>query len=201
MAKKLQDLSPSVQMGIVVLVPALLAVAAYFYWAGPIADKRDTAAKQVQTLRAQNQADRNFDQQLQANRVRIAELKQQLEALSAIVPAQEDAEGFVSTIQDAAVAAGIHVRSLVAQPVLPHEGYAEQPFKGHVDGGYFPMLDFFHRLAQGTRIVNVTITQLTDPKGGGQGHFTISPDETVGADCVFTTYFNSSKSAAPAAKK
>jgi len=62
-------------------------------------------------------------------------------------------------------------------------------------------LDFFNRLALGHRIVNVTITQLTDPKGGGQGHFTVSPGESVGADCVFTTYFNSPKGAAPAEKK
>ncbi|MGO9269805.1 MAG: type 4a pilus biogenesis protein PilO [Terriglobia bacterium] len=201
MAKRFQDLSPSLQMGMVALVPAVLAVVAYVYWASPIADQRDALDTQVKTLRAQNQANRIFDQQRQKNRVRIAELKRQLEDLSVIVPAQEDSEGFISTIQDASATAQIHIRSLVAQPLIEHEGYAEEPFKGRVDGGYFPMLDFFNRLAQGARIVNVTITQLTDPKGGGQGHFTVSPGETVGVDCVFTTYFNSSKSTAPAAPK
>jgi len=201
MAKKFQDLSPSLQMGIVALVPVVLAVAAYMYWASPIADERDRLSAQVQTLRAQNQSNEIFDQQRLKNRARIAELEHQLVELSAVVPAKEDSEGFIATIQDASTTAGIHIRSLVAQPLAEHEGYTEEPFKGHVDGAYFPMMDFFNRLAQGARIVNVTITQLTDPKGGGQGHFTVSSSETVGVDCVFTTYFNSSKGAAPAAPK
>jgi Tfp pilus assembly protein PilO len=205
MARKFQDLSPSLQMGIAALVPVLLAVAIYVYWASPITDERDTLAAQVKALRAQNRANRTFDQQHQKNLARIAELKRQLEELSAIVPAQEDSEGFISTTQNASVAAGINIRSLVAQPLVEHAGYTEEPFKAHVDGAYFPMLNFFDRLAHGARIVNVTITQLTDPKTGGQGHFVISPNETVGADCVFTTYFNSSKGAsqgaAPSAQK
>ncbi|HME00472.1 MAG TPA: type 4a pilus biogenesis protein PilO [Terriglobia bacterium] len=205
MAKKFQDLSPNLQMGIVALVSVLLAVAIYVYWASPIADERDTLTAQVKALRAQNQTNRIFDQQRQKNRARIAELKLQLEELSAVVPAQEDSEGFISTIQNASLTAEIHIRSLIALPLVEREGYTEEPFKAHVDGAYFPMLDFFGRLAHGARIVNVTITQLTDPKGGGQGHFTVSPDETVGADCLFTTYFNSSKgasqSAVPSAKK
>jgi Tfp pilus assembly protein PilO len=201
MAKKFQDLSPGTQMGVVALVPVLLAAVAYVYWAKPIVGVRDTLAAQVNTLRTQNRANQIFDQQRQKNRARIAELKRQLEDLSAIVPAQEDSEGFVSTIQNASLTAGIHIRSLVAQPLVEHEGYTEEAFKGHVDGAYFPLLDFFNRLANGARIVNVTITLLTDPKGGGQGHFTVSPNESVGADCVFTTYFNNSKSAAPAVAK
>jgi Tfp pilus assembly protein PilO len=201
MVKKFEDLSPGKQVGLVALVPVLLAAVGYVYWAKPMADERDALAAQVNTLRAQNRANRIFDQQRQKNRARIAELKRQLEELSAIVPTQEDSEGFVSTLQNASLTAGIHIRSLVAQPVAEHEGYTEEPFKGHVDGAYFPLLDFFNRLANGARIVNVTITLLTDPKTGGQGHFTVSPDESVGADCIFTTYFNSPKSTAPTAPK
>jgi Tfp pilus assembly protein PilO len=205
MAKRFQDLSLSVQMAIVAFVPVLLAVAIYVYWASPIGDERDRLTAQVKALRAQNQANRIFDQQRQKNQARIVELKRQLEELSAIVPAQENSEGFVSTIQNASLTAGIHIRSLVAQPLVEHEGYTEEPFKAHVDGTYFPILDFFGRLAHGARIVNVTITQLTDPKTGGQGHFALSPNETVGVDCLFTTYFNSSKGAsqvaAPSAQK
>jgi Tfp pilus assembly protein PilO len=205
MAKRFQDLSPSLQMGIVALVSVLLALAIYIYWARPITDARDTLTAQVKALRTQNQANRIFDEQGQRNRARITELKRQLEELSAIVPAQEDSEGFISTVQNASLTSGTHLRSLVAQPLVEHEGYTEEPFKAHVDGAYFPMLDFFGRLAHGARIVNVTIMQLTDPKGGGQGHFTVSPNETVGADCLFTTFFNSSKAAsqgaAPSAQK
>ena len=199
MAKRFQDLSPSLQMAIVALVPVLLAVAIYVYWASPIAGDRDALSAQVKVLRAQNQANRIFDEQRQKNRSRIAELKRQLEELSAIVPAQEDSEGFILTVQNASSTAGTHLRGLVAQPLVEHEGYTEEPFKAHVDGAYFPMLDFFGRLAHGIRIVNVTITQLTDPKAGGHGRFTISSDETVGADCLLTTYFDGSKAASQGA--
>ena len=133
MAKKFQDLSPNLQMGIVALVSVLLAVAIYVYWASPIADERDTLTAQVKALRAQNQTNRIFDQQRQKNRARIAELKLQLEELSAVVPAQEDSEGFISTVQNASATVGTHLRSLVAQPLVEHEGYTEEPFKAHVE--------------------------------------------------------------------
>jgi len=199
MANKFQDLSPGLQMGIVAAVPAVLAVVAYMYWASPIAEKRDTLTAQVNTLKTQNQSNRIFDQQKIKNRARIAELSRQLETLSAVVPAQEDSEGFVEAILEASSAAGIHIRNVVAAPIVEHEGYTEEPFRARVDGAYYPMLDFFSRLAQGPRIVNVTLSQLMDPKGGGQGHFTIAHDETVGVDCVLTTYYNRPKAASPAA--
>ena len=38
-------------------------------------------------------------------------------------------------------------------------------------------------------------------EGGGMGSYKVSPAETVGANCILTTYYNKPLSAAPPPKK
>jgi type IV pilus assembly protein PilO len=202
MAKGLRDLPENWQIAFLAFIPMLLAAVAYVYWARPIQKQRDRLATELKALHAQNQSNRMFDSQLKKNLARITSLKSQLEVLRSIVPEEEDTGGFVKLIQDASVATGIHVRSLVAQPLVQHEQYAEQPFKVRLDGTYYPLLDFFDRLGHAQRIVNVMILSLGEPQAkGGLGNYTVPPSATVAAECIFRTYFSSAQAAAPGARK
>lgn len=73
---------------------------------------------------------------------------------------------------------------------MSKELYVEMPFRMHIDGTYYRLLQFFDRLAHGQRIVTVTNLALGSPEGGGMGSYKVSPVETVGANCVITTYYN-----------
>jgi Tfp pilus assembly protein PilO len=70
------------------------------------------------------------------------------------------------------------------------ENYTEMPFNLRLDGTYYGLLEFFDRLAREQRIVSVSGLSLGAPEGGGLGAFKVQAGETVGANCVLTTYFS-----------
>jgi hypothetical protein len=68
------------------------------------------------------------------------------------------------------------------------------------------VLNFFDRIQKLERIVNVSRLGMGALKGGkltGKRAYKWSPNETVSASCVLTTYYSIAKAAAPpaAAKK
>jgi Tfp pilus assembly protein PilO len=80
--------------------------------------------------------------------------------------------------------------------------YMEMPFSMRLDGTYYSLLKFFDRLANEQRIMSVSGLSLGSPEGGGMGAYKVSASETVGANCVLTTYYNKPLAAAmPAPKK
>ncbi len=185
-----EDLSPSTQTVVVVLLPVVMAGAIYYYLLAPLSQQRDQLAVQVQTLESQNMRNRAFESQRGAYLKRIAELGVQLKALQATVPDEVDADAFINSVTASAKSAGVHIRSLVAMPPLPRESYVEVPFKLRIDGTYYDMLGFFDRLAGLQRIASVGGLALGSPGGGGLGKYEVMSSETVGANFVLTTYYN-----------
>jgi Tfp pilus assembly protein PilO len=68
--------------------------------------------------------------------------------------------------------------------------YVETPYTVRLDGSYYDLLNFFDRIAHEQRIMSVSGLSLGNPQGGGMGDYKVGTDETVGANCVLTTYFN-----------
>jgi hypothetical protein len=65
------------------------------------------------------------------------------------------------------------------------------------------VLNFFQRVAELERIVNVSNMQMGNTKSGGaakvKGSYPYAPGETVVASCVATTFFSHEPEAQPAA--
>jgi Tfp pilus assembly protein PilO len=77
------------------------------------------------------------------------------------------------------------------------------PFAIDIDGPYYSVLNFFQRVAELERIVNVSNMQMGNTKSGGaakvKGSYPYAPGETVVASCVATTFFSHEPEAQPAA--
>lgn len=200
MAKGLNDLPPIAQAATLAGLPALLAVSVFWYFVRPLAQQRAVLEAQAKSLHEENLRNKVFEQQRAQYESRIAQLHTQLDAVRSAVPDDRDTDGFISLINDTAAKAGIHIRSLVADPLAVRDLYTEVPFKLHTDGTYYAMLEFFDRLAHGPRIVNVSGLALGSPARGSLGTYTVAPSETVGANCLVTTYFNSERPAPPVKK-
>ena len=100
-------------------------------------------------------------------KLEMAALEKQLDTLKTIVPEDKELDEFMRLLQSAASAAGIQIRSLAAEAVVPKEFHYELPFAIEVDGPYFNIEDFFARLSRLSRIINVgdlTFTGLSDAK-------------------------------------
>ncbi len=199
MAKGFSDLPEQQQLGILAAVPVILAVAVFYVLVWPLSAQKTTLENQVETLHRQNQGNLVLEKRQSAFLKQIADAQVQLKQLEAIVPDEPAADQFIRMVHDTAEAAHIHMRDFTAEKSVPRNFYTEEPFKVRVDGTYYAMLDFFNRLATAPRIVNVSGLSMGAPGGGG-GSYKVQPGETLGVDCIVTTFFNSGPLAPPPTK-
>jgi type IV pilus assembly protein PilO len=195
MAKSFNDI-PAVFQGLIFAVVAVaLAAGTFWYSVLPLNDKRASLEKEVAKLKAENDKNEAFRQQQTEYQNRIKQLEAQLETLRTIVPDEQATDQFMKTVFSAGTGASVNVRTFIPKPPISKDFYVEMPFTLRLDGTYYSLLNFFDRLAHEQRIMSVSGLSLGDPKGGGMGSYTVHPTETVGANCILTTYYNKPLSA------
>ena len=116
MPKSFSDLPPVVQVVVLGGAALVLAGGAFWYYVLPLSDQRDKLDKQVSSLHAQNVKNLAFEQERTEYLNRIAQLERQVETLRSIVPDEQATEQFMRMVAGTATAAGINVRTFVAQP-------------------------------------------------------------------------------------
>jgi type IV pilus assembly protein PilO len=201
MPKSFNDLPLPVQIVIFVLIAVVLAGAVFYFYDLPLRERRDSLRKEVDRLTAENKRNQIFERERTEYLDRIAQLEKDLETLRSIVPEEQATDDFLRMVFAEARAAEVNVRTFIPQALTPKDIYTEMPFNLRLDGTYYGLLGFFDRLAHEQRIVSVSGLSLGSPVGGGMGTFKIHAGETVGANCVLTTYFSGVSTAAPARPK
>ncbi|MBZ5545229.1 MAG: type 4a pilus biogenesis protein PilO [Acidobacteriia bacterium] len=190
MAKSFNDLPAAVQGAILAGVAVVAAGVVFYLYVLPLSAQRDRLDAEVTKLKEENLRNQAVERERTELLNRIAQLETQLATLRSIVPDEAATDQFVRMVYDTSTSAAIHLRTFVAQPPVARDYYIELPFNVRIDGTYYAMRNFFARLSKQDRIVSATNLALGPPPGGGQGTFTIAPNETVGANCVITTYYN-----------
>jgi len=201
MAKSFNDVPAPIQGAFMVAVAAAAAGLVFWYFVLPLNDHRDSLQKEVSKLKADNDRDEAFRQQQTEYLNRIEQLQSQLVTLQSIVPDEQATDGFMRTVFADGVATATEIRTFVPKPPVVKDFYVETPYSVRLDGTYYDLLNFFDRLAHEQRIMSVSGLSLGSPEGGGMGSYKVSPAETVGANCILTTYYNKPLSAAPPPKK
>jgi type IV pilus assembly protein PilO len=203
MAKSFNDLPASVQAAVLAIIPIGLAGAVFYLYVLPLSAKKTSLQAEYTRLRGENQKNQAVERERTELLNRIAQLEKQLETLRTIVPDEPDTDEFVRMVYNTARGSAIYLRNFTASPLVARDYYWEMPFSVRIDGTFYSMLNFFDRLAKQQRIVSVSGLALGPPAKGGGGTFTILPNETVGANCVITTFYNKQPQAAagPAKKK
>jgi len=202
MAKTFNDLPAPIQGFILVGFAVAVASATFWYFVLPLNNQRDVLQKEVARLKAENDKDEAFRQQQTEYLNRIKQLESQLETLRSIVPDEQATGEFMKTVFADGAGTGTQIRTFIPKPPVTKDFYIETPFAVRLDGTYYNLLNFFDRLAHEQRIMSVSGLSLGSPEGGGMGAYKVSPNETVGANCMLTTYFNKPlAAAAPPPKK
>ena len=201
MAKSFRDIPPAGQTLILALVAVLVVGGLSNLYIYPLFGETTAKKQQLDALNRENAANEAFRQKLADYQARIKALRQQLETVRSIVPDEPEMDSFMKMIYRDSVGTGIHMRTFIPQVEVQQKYYVEMPVKMRLDGTYWTLVNFFDRLAREQRIVSVTSINLGPPGGGGgAGNYRISPEETVGSDCVVTTYYNRPEPVAPAKK-
>jgi len=201
MAKSLSDIPTPVQAMLFIVVAVALAGLAFWYYVLPLSDQRARLEREVTRAKAENDKNEAFRQQRTEYLNRIAQLEKQLETLRSIVPDEQATDEFMKSVFAAGSSASIYIRTFIPKPPVTRDFYVEMPFSMRLDGTYYTLLSFFDRLAHEQRIVSVSDLTLGSPEGGGMGTYTVLPNETVGANCTLTTYYNKPLTTAPARPK
>jgi type IV pilus assembly protein PilO len=202
MAKSFNDLPASIQGVIFASVAVVLAGLLFWFYVLPLSDQKDGLEKDVARLKAENDRNEAFKQQQTEYLNRIKQLEGQLETLRSIVPDEQDTDGFMHTVFADGAATGTQIRTFIPKTSVAKDYYVETPFTLRLDGTYYNLVSFFDRLAHEQRIMSVSGLSLGTPEGGGMGVYKVAASETVGANCVLTTYFNKQAAAgAPLPKK
>ena len=198
MAKSLNDFPAPVQGAIMVAVAVGLAAFTFWYSVLPLNDRREGLEKEVKALKAENDKNEAFKQQQTEYLNRIKQLESQLETLRSIVPDEQGTDDLMKTVFADGETTGTQIRTFIPKPPVTKGEYVETPFTVRLDGTYYNLMSFFDRLAHEQRIMSVSGLSLGTPEGGGMGNYKVSSTETVGANCVLTTYYNKPlKAAAP----
>jgi type IV pilus assembly protein PilO len=201
MPKNFSDLPAAVQIAIFVLLAVLMGGAVFYFYVLPLQEERDGLRKQLDRITAENKLNQIFELERRQYLSRIAQLESQLNVLRSIVPEEQATDDFMRLVYENGRVADVNIRTFIPAPMEAKDIYTEMPFNLRLDGTYYGLLAFFDRLAHEQRIVSVSGLSLGAPEGGGMGSFRIHPGETVGANCVLTTYFSRGSAAASSPPK
>ncbi|MDR3676687.1 MAG: type 4a pilus biogenesis protein PilO [Acidobacteriota bacterium] len=196
MAKSFNDIPAPIQGAILVTVAVALAGGTFWYCVLPLSDQKDGLDREVKKLKAENDKNEAFKQQQTEYLNRIKQLESQLETLRSIVPDEQATDEFMKTVFADGAGTSTQIRTLIPKPAVVKDFYVEMPFVVRLDGTYYSLLSFFERLAREQRIMSVSGLSLGTPEGGGMGAYKVATTETVGANCVLTTYYNKPLTAA-----
>lgn len=200
---KFTDLSPKIQVLIVVAVLAAATVGMYFLQYKSMDDQNRQTRAQLDAKKKENDALRPYADKKADMERKIATLKDQLENLKRIVPDEKEAPEFMHMMQAEALRSGIEVRRYAAQPAATKEFYTEAPFALELDGPYFSLLRFFENVARLDRIINVTSLRMASVRkpadAGVKKQYLYAPGESVVVSCVATTFFSREAPPTPAA--
>lgn len=197
-SKKFSDLSPQQQGLLLALLPVVLALVVFYNFVSPLNRTAARLQTRVAALHQQNMRGRLLEAQRKTLQRKVVQAQADLAALREIVPDDPAEDQFVTMIYSTARASSVHIRALSASPVQKQNYFAAMPFQTHLDGDYYDMLNFFARLAGSPRIVNVSGLALSSPatSGGGRGAYKPAARETLAANCVLTTFYNTPLAAA-----
>jgi len=201
MPKTFGELPVAVQGGVYALIAVALAGAVFYFLVLPVQQTRNALLEKTEKLKVENLRNQSIERERAAYLNRIAELEKQLEALRSIVPEEQSTDDFLKTVFADAKVADVNIRTFMPQTLVQKDIYTEMPFNLRLDGTYYGLLAFFDHLAREQRIVSVSGLALGSPAGGGMGVYNLGAGETVGANCVVTTYFNRVPTEAPPAPK
>lgn len=151
MATSFREMSWPVQALAFLFLAVVLVLAGLYVPVSPVATERvavDDANGKLKALENQVQPLRVFQQRRVELQSEMEALHKQLATLQAIVPEDKEVDQFITMVQGAASGAGVFIRKINTQPVVPKDFHSEMPYKISADGPYYSVLDFFARLGR-----------------------------------------------------
>src|SRR5438270_116571 len=188
------EMPKSAQIGIILVVCAILFGCGWIFMVKPAKDANDQAQIALTQLQDENKKLREYQPKLDELNRQMASLQQQLAIQQKIVPDQKEADRFLHLMQDTAQSAGVEVRRYTAGTLATKEFYTEVPFDIDIDGQFYQILNFFERVNKLERIINVSNMKVSTTAKPADAKvkkaFKYSPSVSVVSSFTATTFFS-----------
>jgi type IV pilus assembly protein PilO len=178
------------QLGVSVLVAALICGAFWYFSYSPMLEEEATKQAQLESLQREIRALEVTANKLQEFQREVQLLEAQLETLKRILPADKETPDLMRRLQSLASQSRLNIKNFTPTAEVTKDFYKEVPFALDVEGTYHDLGMFFDRVSRLARLVN-----MTNVKVKAQSNQTGS--NTIAASGVATTYVYVDKPAQP----
>ena len=166
----------------------------FYYYEMPVRAEMAGRASQLVALRADITKGLETAKKLPEFKAQVTELETRLDSLKAVLPEEKDAADLLRRMQTVAAQANLTIKAFKPAPTVTKQLHAEWPIQLDLEGTYHNLAIFFDRVGKFTRIVNISGL---DVKGNQKP----SPNATIIASCIATTFVLLDKPDAKAAPK
>jgi len=164
-----------------VLALGIVGLFYYFYLMDKLAEKT-VLEEEVSKLEAEVAQGRAFESRIETFKQEIAQLKERLLVLRSILPGEKETPIVLRGVQQMAAASNLKILKFTPQPVMPRTFYSDWPILIEVRGNYHALGQFFEKIGQYTRIINVDNIAIKGVEGEEAVPWTLT------ALCTATTF-------------
>ena len=169
------------QVGAFLVVAMTLFGVFRFYYVAPQLEAQVLKQAELQQKRAEVAQVEQDAIELATFQTEVDELNNRLEALSAVLPEQQEVAGLLRRLQTFAVQSSLTLRAFRPQAVVTQEMHSEWPIQLQLDGTYHNLGMFFDRVSKFSRIINISdvVIRAKEPP---------ELNLTITAECTATTF-------------
>lgn len=181
------------QLAVFVAIAAASAGAFYYFLEMPTQARLATQTGELAQVQSRIDKGLATARQLPEFRKEVSDLQLRLDSLKPILPEEKDAADLLRRVHTLAVQSNLTIRGFKPQAISTRELHAEWPISLELDGTYHNVGRFLDSVAKFSRIINVgQLTIKSKDKA--------TPESTISAECVATTFVLLDPKSAPAAK-
>ncbi len=169
------------QVGAFLVVAITLFLVFRFYYIGPQLEAQVLKQTELQQKRSEVAQAEQDAIELAAFQMEVDDLNNRLQALSAVLPEQQEVAGLLRRLQTFAVQSNLTLRAFRPQAAVTREMHAEWPIRLQLDGTYHNLGMFFDRVSKFSRIINISdvIIRAKEPP---------ELNLTITVECTATTF-------------
>ena len=169
------------QIGAFLLVSVALIVVFQFYYVSPQRETQAATQAEVDRKLTELAQARQDAIELAAFEAEVSDLNTRLEALSAVLPEQQEVAELLRRLVTFANQASLTIGAFQPQASVTHEMHSEWPIRLQLEGTFHNLGMFFDRISKFSRIINISgvVIRAKEPP---------ELNLTISVECVATTF-------------
>lgn len=170
--EQLAKLPKIAQYGIAVAIGLVLLIVGYFFVIKNQINTNKNLKKKSQELQAQIAQGKQAQANEENLKIQIEQIKKELEIVKTIIPEDPETGKLLRVFQNLARDLNLNFKTINPKQIQEGDLYNQQAYDIEITGGYHQLAQFFDKLANLRRIIN--IEGLTIKAASGKGQETIN---------------------------